>query len=189
MKKSVKILLIILAVLILIPVSIQLFIYLTLYPSYRADKEIGNLRIPAGYLSRRLSTQPTGFQDWTDSYEFFYPEDFVFPEDPDYAGVADDDIPEINGYFSNFQAWVDSEEQPREYSFNPDCIDTGDHFRIETKEGERSGKNVFGKYDYYSVYLYDSESRILYVIRHKNQFQRASLPVQSAPVNENGLAQ
>ncbi len=124
--------------------------------------------IPTGYISEELHPDPHGFMDWSDYYKYTYSPDSDFSQNPDYVQVKEEDIPELCGFFSDFQHWMDSADRLDEYDFDPECIDTQDYFRIETREGEqRTVDSVFGKYDLYTVYLYDSESNTLYVI-HNN---------------------
>lgn len=123
--------------------------------------------IPYGYLSSEEHWDKEGFQDYTDFCVFRYDSLRSFEAMTDYAEITDADIEKIAGYFSNFRMWMETENRINEYSFDESCISEGDYCFIKTKEGQRIGSSTYGKYDFYSVYFFDTESLTLYYI-HTN---------------------
>jgi hypothetical protein len=54
-----------------------------------------------------------------------------------------------------------------EYDFDTKCMTGGDFVLIESKEGVSDGNIVYGKYDNYNIYYFDTDSNILYYF-HNN---------------------
>ncbi len=108
-----------------------------------------------------------GFQDFTDYCKYYYDDnkDKWFEENASYEKVSD--IDNIKGYFSTYARAIALYDEFSSYDFNTDIITEDDHVHIETKEGQSIGDTEYGKYDNFSVYLYDTESNTLYYI-HMN---------------------
>lgn len=66
----------------------------------------------------------------------------------------------------SINAWM-HKNRLNEYKFDINTINEGDYVLIKTKEGKEIGNSQYGKYDNYSVYLFDSETLTLYYI-HNN---------------------
>ena len=125
--------------------------------------------IPAGYVEEAEFFDKQGFQDYTDYCRYVYPESFSLADDPSYHPVDREDIERLQGYFADFRQWMEAGKRLDEYDFDPACIGAGDYVRIVTSEGMPigDGPSRYGRYDNYSVYFYDVETRTLYYI-HSN---------------------
>ena len=73
----------------------------------------------------------------------------------------------IKSYFNDFKSVMESKERLNEYDFDIDSITENDYVRIITKEGTPIGDSTYGKFDNYSIFLFDSETLTLYYI-HNN---------------------
>ena len=62
---------------------------------------------------------------------------------------------------------MESLERLNEYDFDVNSITENDYVRIVTKEGTPIGDSIYGRFDNYSVFLFDSETLTLYYI-HNN---------------------
>lgn len=115
-----------------------------------------------GYYDSNEYWDTDGFQDHTDYCEYFYDanDDDKFINSNDYSKIDSNNIDNIKNYFKDHEQWV-----RKGYDFNIDVITIGDYYHLETKEGQNITENhSYGKYDNYSVYLYDIEEHILYFI-------------------------
>ena len=54
-------------------------------------------------------------------------------------------------------------------------INVGNYVRIKTKEGEKSGNYIYGKYISYSIYLFDVETLTLYYMHNNNWYKGGNL--------------
>lgn len=115
-----------------------------------------------GYYDSNEYWDTEGFQDHTDYCKYFYgaTADDKFINSGDYFKIDDNNIDNIKDYFKDHEQWV------REgYDFDINIITIGDYYHLETREGQNiTEKYSYGKYDNYSVYLYDMEEHILYFI-------------------------
>ncbi|MBQ7047284.1 MAG: hypothetical protein IJN85_06065 [Oscillospiraceae bacterium] len=109
------------------------------------------------------------FGDYTDYSKYTYNEsgEKRFEESELYSEVTSEDIENIKSYFDNFRKWAEAIDRLDDFDFDNSLITEGDFFFIETKEGEKISDTVYEKFDNYSVYLYDSETDILFYI-HNN---------------------
>lgn len=125
--------------------------------------------VPKGYTESVGEIRKNEWNGYTDFFIYKYSSSEMFRNNEDYTSVSQDDIVKIKEYFADTEKWMNIENRAEEYTFDGDCISVGDYFRIETKEGEVIGKGPekYGKYDDYSVYLFDTENRTLYYI-HSN---------------------
>lgn len=153
MKKSVK---------IILPLLVLLF--LGGYAIYFRSNSV----LP-GYIDKVEFFDEDGFQDYTDYCKYIYDEDGAqkFYKSGKYHFVENSEIDYLKGYFENFEMCMESMGRSAEYDFDDKCISEGDYVYIKTKEGTPIGNSYYRKYDDYSVYLFDTESRTLYYI-HNN---------------------
>ena len=126
--------------------------------------------IPIGYVKKEEFYDKNGFRDYTDYCKYYYNDKKAFENHSRYRQISESDIDTISGYFSDFQSWMEEEKRTAEYDFDINCISEGDYALIETEEGSQigNGKSVYGKYDIYTVYFFDTDSCILYYIHEKN---------------------
>ena len=129
---------------------------------------LGNSCIPKGYSSAEEHFDSNGFQDYTDYCKYIYPENSAerFAA-KGYSEVNEADVENLAGYFENFSGWMEVENRSGEFDFDASCINEGDYFIIESKEGTPIGSSAYGKYDDYTVYFFDIETDTLYYI-HTN---------------------
>lgn len=124
-----------------------------------------NTEIPKGYISKTEYYDKDSIQDHTDYAKYIY-DKIIVENDKDYK-LVQDDIDNVKSYFNDFKSVMESEERLNEYDFDIDSITENDYVRIITKEGTPIGDSTYGKFDNYSVYLFDSETLTLYYI-HNN---------------------
>ena len=106
-------------------------------------------------------------QDFCDYCKYYYEDDSAVRSVPFYRAVGEADVPAILGYFEDFGRWADACDHLAGYDFDKSCVTPGDLFFIKSLEGEPIGDDQYGKYDNYSVYLFDTETNTLYYI-HAN---------------------
>lgn len=112
-----------------------------------------------------------GFQDYTDYAEYYY--DSVTAEDleeSEYLKAATaEDIDEILLYIEDFEDLVEAAggELAENYGFDKALLSEGDFFCIKTRYGEPIGEGTYGRFDYYTVYYFDTDTQILYYF-HNN---------------------
>ncbi len=83
--------------------------------------------------------------------------------------VTESNIENIKSYFENFNGWVEHQSYYDNYDFYYQSqIKEGDYYYIVSKEGEKSGDSLYGKYDNYEVYYVDLSKCILYYIHSNN---------------------
>ena len=126
-----------------------------------------NREIPAGYINKEEHIDLQGGQDFTDYCKYYYPNDDVSVIHNNYRTVDEADIEDIQGYFSDFARWMETEGREDDYDFDSACITPGDYVRIRTKEGTPIGDSYYQKYDDYTLWFFDTESCTLYYI-HTN---------------------
>lgn len=120
--------------------------------------------IPKGYIKSEEHFDKDGMQDYSDYAKYIYDNEEVITNNKEYKEITIDDIDNVVGYFDDFYGVIKLEGI---YDFDTSIITQGDYVRIKTKEGEKIGNSVYGKYDNYSVYFFDKESLTLYYI-HNN---------------------
>lgn len=123
--------------------------------------------IPKGYTIKEEYFDKNGFQDYTDFAKYTYPNKEIVTNNKQYKKITEKDINEIKGYFEDFYKCMDAQNRLNEYKFDINTINEDDYALIKTKEGKEIGNSQYGKYDNYSVYLFDSETLTLYYI-HNN---------------------
>ena len=121
--------------------------------------------IPIGYIDKEEYYQEDGFQDYTDYAKYTYSSDIFIKINYKFRKLKEEDIDNIKGYFDNFDYYV-RKEWASKYKFDKSIITEGDYVRIKTKEGEPRANLTYGKYDYYSIYLFDIETLTLYYIHN-----------------------
>lgn len=124
-----------------------------------------NVEIPKGYISKIEHYDTEGIQDHTDYAKYIYDKTIV--ENDNNYKLVQDDINNIKSYFNDFKSVMESKERLNEYDFDIDSITENDYVRIITKEGTPIGDSTYGKFDNYSIFLFDSETLTLYYI-HNN---------------------
>ncbi len=124
--------------------------------------------IPNGYTGKEEHFDKDGFQDYTDYCKYFYKNAAAFENNPNYHKVTEPDIAVIKGYFDDFKQCMVDCDRADEYDFDTKCLTSGDFVFIKTKEGVSDGNIVYEKYDNYNVYLFDTDSSVLYYI-HNNK--------------------
>ena len=112
-----------------------------------------------------------GFQDYTDYCKYYYVKQENILEEvknsPYFKPVAHDNITELNGYFDNFEGWLEYVDYKDKYDFQRNIIDTEDYFYIENKDTCEKYKDYPDKYSAYNVYFFDVQTKTLYYI-HSN---------------------
>lgn len=124
-----------------------------------------NAEIPKGYISKIEHYDTEGIQDHTDYAKYVY--DKIIVENDNNYKLVQDDINNIKSYFNDFKSVMESKERLNEYDFDIDSITENDYVRIITKEGTAIGDSTYGKFDNYSIFLFDGETLTLYYI-HNN---------------------
>lgn len=125
-----------------------------------------NTEIPKGYISKTEYYDKDGIQDHTDYAKYVY-DKVIVENDNNYTKVSTDDIENIKSYFNDFKNVMEPLERLNEYDFDVNSITENDYVRIVTKEGTPIGDSIYGRFDNYSVFLFDSETLTLYYI-HNN---------------------
>ncbi len=146
-------------------IALIIFLSSALLSGCAADKAI-----PKGYSEKYEYFDPDGFQDFTDYCKYLYPKDAVdtFKKSTLYREMSQEDVSRIAGYFDDFTGWAKAAEHLQgKYDFVVSLISAGDYYFIQTKEGTQIGDSVYGTYDDYSVYFYDTETSTLFYI-HNN---------------------
>ena len=127
--------------------------------------------IPSGYSSCEELLDPAHdlplAQDFCDYCKYRYEDDSAVRGVEFYAEVEAGDVAAIVGYFEDFEGWAKACDHLAAYDFDKSCVTPGDLFFIKSLEGEPIGDSEYGKYDNYSVYLFDTETNTLYYI-HAN---------------------
>lgn len=123
--------------------------------------------IPDGYTRAEEHRDKDGFQDYTDFCVYYYDTADALETDAAYTVVTEADVERLKGYFSDFEQWMEVEDRLDEYTFDENCISVGDRCFVRTKEGQPIGDSVYGKYDDYTVYFFDTDSNSLFYI-HNN---------------------
>ena len=99
-----------------------------------------------------------GFRDFTDYGVYSYKETKIENTDK-FRRI--DDTSEIEIYINDFNGWVENhkDEEFKNYDFDIDIIDNSDYYYIYDKSTE---DDMYSKYDYYDIYLFDSQTEVLY---------------------------
>ena len=105
-----------------------------------------------------------GFQDFTNYCKYYFSKDDVekITNNHYLNPVKNENIAELNGYFDNFEGWIEFVDYKEKYDFKRDIIDTDDYFYIENDETIEEHK-----YWDYDVYFFDIQTKTLYFI-HSN---------------------
>ena len=150
MKKS-KIILFVLLIILLIFV-ILFFDYIL------SDRNIIN-----GYFKSETYGDKYGFQHYLEYYKYYYKPE----KDTDfytlYNKVNNENINEIKLYYNDFKERMNNQNRLNDYDFNDNSIDENDYFLLFDKNNRDFGKK-YAKFFYYTLYFYDTNSHILYVL-------------------------
>ncbi|MCI8336578.1 MAG: hypothetical protein HFI72_05410 [Peptococcaceae bacterium] len=142
--------------------------YFLVYDISHPDSVIASLPKPiseAYYCS-------DGFQDYTIYEKRCYSEEVLshLENNPCLKKMETSDILEISHYVDDFERWVKHTDYFPAYDFNVECLSETDYFYIVDKCSEpphpRTGFQ-YEKYENYDVYIFDTESLILYML-HNN---------------------
>lgn len=112
-----------------------------------------------------------GAQDYTDYAKYTF--ESITAKDAQksayFCAVTADDVEEVLAYIANFEQWVETvgKELKENYDFDKSVVSEGDFFYIKTKHGEPLGEGTYGKFDNYTLYYIDLDTRILYYF-HNN---------------------
>lgn len=137
-----------------------------LMPSCAGDNE--GAYVVKGYDSCDEYRNNAGFGDYYEYSKYYYHHsyDAVFGQNSLYPEVSEDSVGKICEFFDDFQKWMILEGM-KEYDFDTECITPGDFAYIETRQGKKIGDHEYTALEYYSVYLYDTESHTLYYIHNE----------------------
>ena len=124
-----------------------------------------------GQYSKEEYYSSGGFQDYTDYAKYHYDKMPDFESNKYFSAITSSDIKALNGYIDNFEQWISvispENEVVKNYDFDRSVITESDYFYIYDKMGEPIGESAYEQYDYYDVYVFDTESCILYYF-HNN---------------------
>ena len=111
-----------------------------------------------------------GFQDYTDYAKYYYTSTQV-AENQYLKEIKEADLETINTHLDDFEGWIEtikssdaSNEVVVNYDFDRKIIDTEDYFFIESEERTLDGHTSLVKYN---IYLFDTQTQILYYF-HNN---------------------
>lgn len=122
--------------------------------------------VPLGFTNRMESFEEIPFQDWTDLCWYQYDSADPFMDNNEFQQVHTEDISSIKGYFNNVLSCLEGSDRLKNYDFLPSYISEGDYMKLETMEGQPRGDSTYGRYDYYTIWLFDVESLRLYYIQN-----------------------
>lgn len=122
--------------------------------------------IPKGYVNKEEYYQKDGFGDYTDYAKYMYNDINRVIKYKAYKIIHEEDIDDIKSYFDDLKRSMEGLERENEYDFDTSIINPGDYVRIKTHEGETFANGVYGKYDIYSIYFFDIDTKTLYYIHH-----------------------
>lgn len=116
-----------------------------------------------------------GWQDFTDFGIYdFSTIDISELNNNKYFSSVNTELSNVLSYIEDFEKWVEchrrsdaSQELPANYNFDEAVIDEKDYFYVKTKEGTPIGSGTYGKFDNYSLYLFDTQTKTLYYF-HNN---------------------
>ncbi len=152
MKKS-KIMLFVLSIILIMLVFTIIFL----------DYLLSDRNVIKGYFKSETYGDKYGFQHYLEYYKYYYEP----KKDADFYKLYDkvnkENINEIKLYYNNFKERMDKQNRLQEYDFNENIIDESDYFILFDKNNRNFGKN-YAKYYYYTLYFYDTNSHILYVL-------------------------
>ncbi len=111
-----------------------------------------------------------GFQDYTDYAKYYY-SSVNFENNQYFSKVTLSDIATFNQYVTDFEDWLDSHDPNeaivKKYDLDRSIIDENDYIYIYDKMGEPIGEGAYEQFEYYDVYLFDTQASILYYF-HQN---------------------
>ena len=123
--------------------------------------------IPRGYTAKEEHFEKDAWQDSTDYCKYFYASPEPFEKDGRYRLITEDDVAELQGFFADFANWMELQDRMGEYDFDDSVLRAGNLVYIQTREGQPIGDAIYGKYDDYSIGVFDVENCVLYYI-HAN---------------------
>ena len=111
-----------------------------------------------------------GPQDYTDYAKYYY-SSVNFENNQYFSRVTQNDIEAFNQYVTDFEDWLDAHDQSdmvvKKYDLDRNIIDESDYIYIYDKMGEPIGESEYEQFEHYDVYLFDTQSSILYYF-HNN---------------------
>lgn len=116
-----------------------------------------------------------GFQDFTDYGIYDYSNmNLEKLQDNQYFEPVDAQLSDVLSYIENFEGCIEvhrnsepDNELSTNYHFDKTVIDEQDYFYLETKEGTPIGNTTYRKFDNYTLYLFDVQTKTLYYF-HSN---------------------
>ena len=168
--KAVKTSIILITAVILLPLVIAI-IFISIYSFTATDPIIDSL---PNCKNKQVYTYGV-FQDYTDYGIYNYSNiDISVLESNGYFQPVDTELPNVLSYIENYEKWIESHrrvnpdhELPVNYKFDKAIIDEEDYFYVTTKEGTPIGNGTYGKFDNYTLYLFDTQTKTLYYF-HNN---------------------
>ena len=118
-----------------------------------------------------------GFQDFTDYAIYDYGTLNLSELDNNayFQKIRTGDIGNILAYINNFERWIEvfnsrssESELATHYNFDKTIIGENDYIYIKTKEGTAIGDGTYGKFECYSIYFFDIDTRTLYYFRNNS---------------------
>ena len=109
-----------------------------------------------------------GFQDRTGYAKYYYTSAKI-DKNRYLKKVQESDLYKIYAYINDFEGWIDADadaanELDVNYDFNQNIIDTEDYFYIYVNRNELDdGTTYVGSYN---IYLWDSQTRVLYCFQN-----------------------
>lgn len=106
---------------------------------------------------------------YTDFAKYYYQEgdEAEFEDSSYFTQVKADDVDNLRGYVEDYNLYICDEPSFEHYDFDISQIKEGDYFYLYTMEGMTGRYQSFEKYDCYTLYYYDTEKYILYLM-HNN---------------------
>lgn len=144
---------------IILCISLILLIILILFFNYL----LSDKNVIKGYFKSEIHGDKYGFQHYLEYYKYYYKQ----KKDTDFYKLYDkvnkENISEIKLYYNDFKDRMNKQNRLKEYDFNDNIIDENDYFILFDKNN-REFEKKYAKFYYYSLYFYDTNSHILYVL-------------------------
>ena len=143
--------------------KIILFILLIIFIILFLNYLLSDTNIIKGYSKSEIYGDKYGFGHYLEYYKYYYKTEKDADFDKLYNKVNSENINEIKSYYNDFKERMNAQNRLEEYDFNENIIDENDYFIIYDKNNRNYGKK-YTKFYYYTLYLYDTSSHILYVL-------------------------
>lgn len=145
-------------------------VLMVIFPITVTDPVIDSL---PPYESKEMYTCG-GWQDFTDFGIYDFSNIDISEVNNKYFSSVNTELSNVLSYIEDFEKWVEihrkneqTQELPANYNFDEAVIDEKDYFYVKTKEGTPIGSGTYGKFDNYSLYLFDTQTKTLYYF-HNN---------------------